>query len=262
VFLNWIQFRSWLQRKLCPCIPRRKALLIGNSAYRNGMKQLANPCKDARDMRDLLRRRGFARADITLLEDATLQQMRKAVELYVSSARRDDVLFFYFAGHGAEDEWKLHMFGVDSENSGFPLLTLLREINPKRVLSLIVLDCCRSPSAASTPQLSSAWNPSNISFGLPSDARARDTARLEPDNSGDFLIAYGCDPATSTRDGSTNGPWTGCLLKQLRVNPWPDSRMTFLKEISNAADDLRQRFKQQRPWVNSTNSSKVHDFIL
>jgi hypothetical protein len=102
----------------------RRALLIGIDDYsasrmtsRRGMRSegaerfvgnLRGAVRDVEIMREMLMRRyGFRDADIVILknQDATRDAIIGAIERHlIAPAKKDDVLLFYFAGHGSQVE--------------------------------------------------------------------------------------------------------------------------------------------------------------
>ena len=79
---------------------QRTALVIGNAAYEREIGNLQNPVNDAEDVAAALRQLNF---QVTLLPNASYEQMEKAVRAFHEQLRRHNgVGLFYFAGHGAE----------------------------------------------------------------------------------------------------------------------------------------------------------------
>ena len=69
------------------------ALCIGNSRY--ATSPLKNSAQDARDMAAMLRRLGFT---TVLLLEASLDEMLKAVTLFLRQLTRGCVAVFFYAG--------------------------------------------------------------------------------------------------------------------------------------------------------------------
>src|SRR2546427_1484970 len=84
-----------------PAAQNRWALVIGNSAYGAEVGSLPNPVNDATDMAATLRPLGF---EVTLILNATRQQMEEALAAFRRQMRPGGVGLFYFAGHGAQVE--------------------------------------------------------------------------------------------------------------------------------------------------------------
>jgi Caspase domain/Bacterial SH3 domain len=82
-----------------PVAKNRWALVIGNSAYGAEVGLLPNPVNDATDIAATLQPLGF---EVTLVLNATRQQMEEALAAFRRQLRPGGVGLFYFAGHGAQ----------------------------------------------------------------------------------------------------------------------------------------------------------------
>jgi tetratricopeptide (TPR) repeat protein len=83
------------------------ALLIGTSAYEAGLHPLPAAAKDVEAMQQVLQHPdtgGFAGSDITVLKDADRQHMEEAIEQLFADRQKDDLVVFYFSGHGIKDD--------------------------------------------------------------------------------------------------------------------------------------------------------------
>ena len=110
---------------------KRYALIIGNSHYDDdALPNLTTPASDADDLAAVLRQTdvgGFD--DVQVLHNATLTEMRVAVgELFGRQHKPDDMLLFYFSGHGELDnDDNLYLVGRDTRRG-----SLLRVSRPTR----------------------------------------------------------------------------------------------------------------------------------
>jgi len=83
------------------------ALLIGVSEYESGLNPLPAAVKDVEAMRRVLANSemgGFAEAAIRVLENPQRQEMEERIYELFSHREKDDLLLFYFSGHGIKDE--------------------------------------------------------------------------------------------------------------------------------------------------------------
>ncbi|MEM7717230.1 MAG: caspase family protein, partial [Cyanobacteria bacterium P01_A01_bin.68] len=83
------------------------ALLIGVSEYEPGLNALPAAVHDVEAMRRVLRNSemgGFADEDITVLKNPEPQKVRNAIYNLFANRKRDDLVLFYFSGHGIKDE--------------------------------------------------------------------------------------------------------------------------------------------------------------
>jgi hypothetical protein len=76
----------------------RVALVIGNGAYAK-VPTLPNPPHDAADMARALERLGF---QVTQLNDASADAMRKALVAFGQSTEGSSIAVVFYAGHGLE----------------------------------------------------------------------------------------------------------------------------------------------------------------
>ncbi|CAF3652292.1 unnamed protein product [Rotaria sp. Silwood1] len=82
---------------------RKMALVIGNSEYEY-LKKLKNPSSDADAMESTLKRIGFT---VTKKTNATYDEMKTILLNFEQSIRQDDMVLFYFAGHGVQWEVRI-----------------------------------------------------------------------------------------------------------------------------------------------------------
>ena len=132
---------------------KRVALVIGNSAYRN-VPELPNPANDAGDIAAAFRRLGFA---VTLMTNATFDQMRRGLIAFGREAAGADMAALYFAGHGMEisgENWLIPIDAeltrdTDAENEAISLRSVMLQVSNTTSLGLVMLDACRNnPFAA------------------------------------------------------------------------------------------------------------------
>ncbi len=89
----------------------RIALVIGNGHYPDANSPLAQPINDARSMTAALRRDGF---DVDVVEDATRDDMTRAVARLKSRIQPDSVVILYFGGFGVQSRSESYMIPVDA----------------------------------------------------------------------------------------------------------------------------------------------------
>ena len=92
--------------------PSRVALVVGNDAYPGA--PLANAVNDAKAMAGLLEKAGFG---VDLRTNADRGTLADATKRFAESAQRSDVklVFFYYAGHGAQLDWRNYLLPVDAK---------------------------------------------------------------------------------------------------------------------------------------------------
>lgn len=137
------------------------ALLIGISEYKPGLNPLPGSVKDVDAMQRVLAHPemgDFAEADITVLKNPQRQEMEDAIYRLFSDRKKEDLLLFYFSGHGIKDEsGKLYLATRTTRKENSKLVkpsavgaTFLHEsINESRSQrQVIILDCCFSGAIA------------------------------------------------------------------------------------------------------------------
>jgi uncharacterized caspase-like protein len=89
----------------------RIALVIGNGHYPDANAPLAQPINDARALTASLRRNGF---DVDVVEDASKDDMSRAVDRLKSRIKPDSVVMLFFGGYGVQAGRESYMMPVDA----------------------------------------------------------------------------------------------------------------------------------------------------
>jgi len=89
----------------------RVALVIGNGHYPDASAPLAQPINDARGLTAALRAQGV---DVDVVEDATRDDMARAIERMKSKIRKDTVVMLFFGGYGIQVGRESFMIPVDA----------------------------------------------------------------------------------------------------------------------------------------------------
>jgi uncharacterized caspase-like protein len=87
------------------------ALVIGNGHYPDANAPLAQPINDARALTSALRGNGF---DVDVVEDASRDDMNRAVTRLKSKIKRDSVVMLFFGGYGVQVGRESYMIPVDA----------------------------------------------------------------------------------------------------------------------------------------------------
>ncbi len=90
----------------------RIALVIGNGHYPDANAPLSQPINDARSLSAELRRDGF---DVDVVEDASRDDMTRAVARLKSKVRPDSVVMLFFGGYGIQVGRESYMIPVDAK---------------------------------------------------------------------------------------------------------------------------------------------------
>jgi TPR repeat protein len=212
----------------------RTALVIGNAAYQSA--PLRNPVNDASDMAAALRKLGF---DVTLLKDATMQQMEGAVRDFGLKLRKGGLGLFFFAGHGLQVAGENYLVPVNAViqsegdvkygclNAGLVLAKMEDAGNGPNV---VILDACRN-------------NPFARSF------RSAEAGLARMDAPTGSIIAYATAPGKVAADGEgKNGLYTQHLLRHIAT---PGLSVTDLfMNVREAV--VRDSARKQVPWENTS----------
>jgi uncharacterized caspase-like protein len=91
--------------------PSRVALVIGNGNYPDASAPLTQPINDARALTAALRRDGF---DVDVVEDASKDDMTRAVDRLKSKIKPDSVVMLFFGGYGVQVGRESYMIPVDA----------------------------------------------------------------------------------------------------------------------------------------------------
>lgn len=89
----------------------RLALVIGNGHYPDANAPLTQSINDARALSSSLRKNGF---DVDMVEDATKDDMVRAVTRLKSRIKRDTVVMLFFGGYGVQAGRESYMLPVDA----------------------------------------------------------------------------------------------------------------------------------------------------
>lgn len=91
--------------------PSRIALVIGNGRYPDANAPLTQPINDARALTAALRGDGF---DVDVVEDATKDDMNRAIDRMKAKVRPGSVVMLYFGGYGIQVGRESYLIPVDA----------------------------------------------------------------------------------------------------------------------------------------------------
>jgi uncharacterized caspase-like protein len=86
---------------------KKVALLVGVGNYQQGLSPLPSATRDAKALKQVLQHPdigGFAETDITLLSNQAQNKIADAIYSLFNNCSSDDLVLFYFSGHGVKDE--------------------------------------------------------------------------------------------------------------------------------------------------------------
>jgi uncharacterized caspase-like protein len=215
----------------------RLALVIGNGHYPDASAPLNQPINDARALTSTLRQSGF---DVDVVEDASKDDMHRAIGRLKSKIRPESVVMLFFGGYGIQAGRESYMIPVDARiwkegdvrREGISVESVLETIKEKGAhAKLVVLDASRR-------------NPYERRFRSYSHGLAPITA---PDNA---LILTSATPGKVADDSKgQNSVLIAELLNHLNAQGAPGIESVFNKTrvaISRASDG------EQVPSVSSS----------
>jgi uncharacterized caspase-like protein len=127
----------------------RLALVIGNGHYPDANAPLAQPINDARALTAALRRNGF---DVDVVEDASKDDMSRAIGRMKAKIRPDTVVMLFFGGYGVQAGRESYMIPVDAaiwkeadvRRDGFSVEAVLDTMKEQGARAkLVVIDASR-----------------------------------------------------------------------------------------------------------------------
>lgn len=217
------------------------ALIIGNSNYPS--RALKNPVNDARLISEKLESLDFK---VTEKEDMTLSEMRETIRVFMSQISDNDVVFFFYAGHGTQLGSVNFLIPIDADpksedeipDESLDINFLFRKLALKKTINLVILDACRN-------------NPfRSFSRGAADEGLAYLNA---PDNT---FVAFSTAPGKTASDGTgDNSPFTKSLASVIQSKG---------KTVDQIFNEVRGNVQSstggmQMPWQMS---SLMGDFCL
>jgi uncharacterized caspase-like protein len=221
----------------------RIALVIGNGHYPDASAPLGQPINDARALTTALRRDGF---EVDVIEDASKDDMSRAIERLKSRIRPDSVVMLFFGGYGIQVGRESYMIPVDAtiwkegdvRRDGLSIESVLGMMKEQGACAkLVVLDASRR-------------NPYERRFRAFSHGLAPINA---PDNA---LILSSATPGQVAEDSS--GP-TSVLVSELLTNL--DAQAAAAEAVFNRTRLAISRASDGEQ-VPSVSSSLMEDVFL
>lgn len=221
-----------------------QALVIGNSHYSD--MPLGNPVNDATAVSSLLKTAGFV-TDTQL--NTTRTNLIAAMDRFTKVIKQSQtkVVVFYYAGHGAQLDWRNYLVPVDAvvtkradmQSRCVDLNNLLSQLSQiKDKTFIIILDACRDDP-----------------FGNRYKVESKGLSQFDaPVGS---LLAYSTSPGKVASDGSgANGLYTENLVRELSS---PNVRIE--DALKRVRLNVRLASKgEQVPWETTSLESDVYLF--
>jgi len=243
------------QNKNLEKIKTRKAFLVGASKYIGVIKPLKNTKNDIENLQNKLEVMGYL---VTVSMDDPLIEIKKKLQIYISSLQPNDISIIYFSGHGIQ-QYGINYFipidyasGVEVESRVDRGVKQLREralmLNslidnftrtPIR-LNLLLLDACRNGFDNETDGMASMQNTTSKNVMVVMAASPGQTA---------------LDNYQISGQKSINSPFTSSLIKNLDRD---EDVGKIMRRVRADTVELTEDIKRQRneppqtPWVSES----------
>jgi uncharacterized caspase-like protein len=229
---------------------KRVALLIGNQNYASAVGSLQNPHNDVTRLGAALNRLGF---EVMMIKDATFGQLNRAINAYIRKLNADSsgsIGFFYYSGHGAQQEKTgtnylvpVDVRSVDSQELWDGSIRLksvtdaLKDQAPNAT-HFVVFDACRNSLRLVEPSSKALVQ-----------AKGFEPIRMIPRG---MLIAYATAEGEVASDaGQGVGPYARILAEEI-VKPDVEAVTMFRNVQLRVSDAVRQE-----PWLSYGTLSPV-----
>jgi len=220
--------------------PARLALVIGNSRYPDADTPSTQSINDARALSSSLRRSGF---DVDMVEDASKDDLVRAVSRLKSKITHDSVVMLFFGGYAAQSGRESYMLPVDA------MIWKESDVRQSGVSIESVLDMMKEQGARAKLVVvdASRRNPYERRFRSYSHGLAPISA---PDNA---LVLSSNTPGRVAEDGNgEHSVLVGELLKNLDAQASAESIFNKTRiAISSTSED------GQDPTISSSLSEDV-----
>ncbi len=130
------------------------ALLIGISNYTAGLGNLPSAVRDVEALQEVLLNPeigGFGELEVTVLKDADKGAIETAIYHLFAERKHDDLLLFYFSGHGIQDMHNnFYLTGISTKEETLPITAVSANYLHERMgyslscRQVLILDCCYS----------------------------------------------------------------------------------------------------------------------
>ncbi|MGY4765722.1 caspase, EACC1-associated type [Kribbella sp. CWNU-51] len=222
----------------------RFALLVANYQFTDpGLAELASPAEDVEALRQVLADPAIGCFAVETCVNQSAHSVARTVEAFFSERRRDDMLLFYFTGHGLKDDHgKLYFATADTERRYLRATSLaatfLHEAmeRSRSRCNVLVLDCCYSGAFAT-----SRSTKSDAAIHTPERFAARGRAVLTASDAMQF--SFEGDRAAGDRPLSV---FTDLVVAGLRTGA-ADRNVDGYVDIDELYDYVDERMREVAP---------------
>jgi hypothetical protein len=209
--------------------PKRLALFIANQGY-EGSDALKTPISDAKGVADALKKAGFTSFIYTDLTSKA--EMDKAFDAFLKLVSGNDIVWFYYAGHGKQEDGKNSLEAVQGEG-GMSAQDVMRKLNDKNKdgINIIILDTCRTGA-------------NSHSYELKGD--------LVSVGGGNVMVVFStkagesaADKCESINKEKKHSPFANALIEAIHRYHWQPLEDT-LQEVGQAVNKKMKECNQQQ----------------
>ncbi|CAF3499102.1 unnamed protein product [Rotaria socialis] len=238
-------------------IRRKLALVIGNQSYVK--KPLRHSENDADDLHDVLTKIDF-KVDREL--NCKYDKMKDAIKTFSEKITTNDLVLFYFAGHGFQYERQNYLMPLDAIQDSDEIIVdkskliqvddIFKKLSAQTAyVTIFLLDCCRENLAD--------YKIINLQDVETSDTSTKKTKKCTITGSrglfkiraaGGSIIQFACAPGELTADGydqGRNGLYTKYLLQHI-AQPKTEINLIF-RRITR--DIYKESKANQKPYTSS-----------
>ncbi len=130
----------------------RYALIIASWEYKDRrLRRLVAPPQDAESLARVLQDPDIGGFEVEVLLNRPSYEVNRAIEVFFTDRKRDDLALLYFSGHGIKDGWGRLYFATPDTDYKTPRSTAVRASMVNEVMSdgrarcqVLLLDCCYS----------------------------------------------------------------------------------------------------------------------
>ncbi|MBE8517406.1 caspase family protein [Amycolatopsis sp. H6(2020)] len=190
----------------------RFALLVGSSRFTDPeLVPLTSPAEDVEALREVLADPAIGGFQVETSLNRPAHEVMRAVEVFYADRKRDDMLLFYFSGHGLKDErGRLFFAMTDTEHRYLGATALAGAFlhdameRARSRCDVLILDCCYSGAFAN-----SRTAKGDSAIHTPERFRSRGRAVLTASDAMEFrsratrptgAARCPCSPSSSSRD--------------------------------------------------------------
>lgn len=241
---------------------RRLALVVAVTDYADAsLRRLRAPAGDAAELRDLLADPDMCGFSVTSVINEKAQQIRLAIEDFLSDRRPDDLLLIYLSCHGLIDTRRRLYFAArdtiknrlaSSGVESFWLLDQLEDCRARR--QIVILDCCFSGAFARGSK-----GDDDLGLGERLVGEGRGRVVLTASRSSEY--SFEGEPLGG-EDGARGSVFTSALIEGIRTGQADadkDGTISVDDAYAYAFDQVRGTGTQQTPqrWLYGAEGSII-----